>query len=271
MTPRSRTRQRERLWRAPGLLLLLLLCVTSRTVTAQRAPPPGVDAARALLSQAIDLYVVGRYREAAERLRPLVETRVLTDRADQGEALRAYGISLYLSGGHAGAARAFRDLLRLEPTTRLDPAFVRPEVVSYFEAVRRQVQGELNELVRKRGPKHSAAVNLLPPWGQFRNGHRTKGYVVLAGELVFGLTSITTAALLYAWRGDTRVFAGHEDVAGPLTKMNYVSFAAVAALVVYGIIDGLYYYYNPPPASPPDMRSATPSPYAPRTDALFRF
>jgi hypothetical protein len=255
-----------------ALVLQLLLGVAPASAQPPPRPPAaGVDAARALLSQAIDLYVIGRYREAAERLRPLVETRVLTDRADQGEALRAYGISLYLSGGREGAARAFRDLLRLEPTTRLDPAFVRPEVVSFFEGVRRQVRAEQNELIRKRGPKHSAAVNLIPPWGQFRNGHRTKAYVLLAGELAFTATSITTAALLYSWRGDDRVFRGREELAGPLTKINYISFTLVGVLLAYGIIDGLYYYYNPPPASRLKMWSATPVSAPSRSEAFFKF
>ncbi len=233
------------------------------------------EAARALLRQAIDLYVVGRYAEAAERLRPLVETRVLQDRADQGEALRAYGISLFLIGARAGAERAFRDLLRLEPAARLDPSFVRPEVVSFFEWVRRRHQAEQLELLRKRGPRHSAAVNLLPPWGQFSNGHRTKAYVLLGGELGLAATSITTAALLYSWRGSTREFAGHEGAYPALSTINYVSFAALGALLVYGIIDGLYHYYRLPPAEPParssQLGSANPSWHRSVQGAVFRF
>jgi hypothetical protein len=226
-------------------LVVLVLLVADGTAGGQGQPPPA-DAARQLLQQAIDLYVVGRYKEAADRLRPLVETRVLTDRADQAEALRAYGISLFLSGGRAGAERAFRDLLRVQPTARLDPAFVRPEVVGFFEQVRRRHLAEQNELIRKRGPKHSAAVNLVPPWGQFRNGHRAKAYVLLGGELLFAATSITTAALLYSWRDSTHQFPGHESEAEPLAVVNYTTFGLLGALLIYGVIDGLYYYYKPP-------------------------
>jgi hypothetical protein len=210
-----------------------------------------------LLRQAIDLYVLGRYKEATERLRPLVETRVLKDRADQGEALRAYGISLFLIGARAGSERAFRDLLRLEPSARLDPAFVRPEVVRFFEQVRFRHQAELVELVRRRGPKGSAAVNLLPPWGQFRNGHRVKGYILLGGEIALGITSATTAGLLYSWRGDTREFPGHQGAAGPLSLANYVSFGVLAALLVYGVVDGLYHYYTVPAAYSRQGKGAT--------------
>jgi hypothetical protein len=206
------------------------------------------SAPRALLRQAIDLYVVGRYAEAAARLRPLVESRVLTDMADQKEALRTYGISLYLSGSKPGAERAFRHLLRLDPKARLDPSFVRPEVVAFFDRIRERYTWELKEVVRKRGPKGHAVANLIPPWGQFQNGHRTKGYLVLGGELGFGAASIVTAALLWSWQRDDRTFesTGTVEVLRPI---HWVTFAAAMAVVAYGIIDGLYYYYRTPPAT----------------------
>jgi hypothetical protein len=207
--------------------------------------------AQTLLRQAMDLYVVGRYREAAERLRPLVEASQLKDVIDQKEALRAYGTSLYLSGGTSGAERAFRDLLRIDPKTRLDPAFVRPEVVRFFEEVRWRNEYDLNDVVRQRGPQGHAAANLLPPWGQFQNHHKTKGYWLLGGELGLTALSITTGALLYSWRSETGEFKDHEGAYRPVSLTNYISFGALVGLVLYGIIDGLYYYYSAPPPMAP--------------------
>ena len=152
----------------PLLAVCLVLLTSLSPAHAQSRPVTP----RKLLGQAVDLYMEGRYKEAAERLRPLVQSRVLRDRADQKEALRAYGVSLYLSGGKAGAERAFRDLLRLDPKERLDPDFVRPEVIVFFEYVRNKYRAELTTVVRK-APK--IWVNLFPPWGQFQNGHNTKG------------------------------------------------------------------------------------------------
>ena len=110
---------------------------TASQPTSQPAARSGeeVNPARRLLRGAIDLYMVGRYREAAALLRPLVEARVLKDRADQQEALRIYGITLFLSGARVGSERAFRHLLRIAPHSRLDRSFVRPEVVSYVRAL----------------------------------------------------------------------------------------------------------------------------------------
>jgi len=91
---------------AAVLLLALALALAPATADAQGTslPAGGTEAARATLRQAIDLYVVGRYQEAAQKLRPLVETRSLRDPVDQGEALRAYGISMVLIGARAGCA-----------------------------------------------------------------------------------------------------------------------------------------------------------------------
>ncbi len=233
----------------------------------QPAPPP-VDSAdsaaeaRKLLRKAIDLYASGRYAEAAARLRPLVEERVLADQADQKEALRAYGVSLYLSGARAGAERAFRALLRMDVEERLDPNFVRPEVVAYFERLRSQYQAELAGEVRRRTPRYLVA-NLLPPWGQFQNRHRVKGYLVLSGELLFAAGSITTAALLYSWRDKQGRFPGHEEDYTAVSAVNYATFAALAAVIVYGVVDGLYYYYRDRPDSRDEQVAAQP--------ALIRF
>lgn len=213
---------------------------------SQPTPTQRGSIARSLLRQAIDLYVVGRYKDAAEKLRPLVETKILKDRADQKEALRAYGISLYLSGARAGAERAFRELLRLDSREQLDPGYVRPEVVAFFQWVRQRHQAELTLEMRKRGPTGHAVANLVPPWGQFQNGHRKKGYAILGGELGLVAASVVSAALLYSWRDSTHQFPGKEDEAEALMVVNYVSLGALAALVVYGIVDGLYYYYRVP-------------------------
>ena len=254
-----------------ALIVSVLLLGGAAWAEPPKRPEPSPEAARELLRQAIDLYVVGRYQQAADRLRPLLETRVLQDRDDQREALRAYGISLFLSGARAGAARAFRDLLRIEPAARLDPSFVRPEVVRFFEEVRAQHVAEQNELVRKRGPKHSAAVNLIPPWGQFKNGHRRKAYAILSGEIALAATSLATAALLRSWAGPSNEFPGHEGAYRPLTVVNYVSFGGLVALVGYGIVDGLYHYYRVPRSPAREMRSDARTTQAPPLSPIVSF
>lgn len=199
---------------------------------------------RALLRQAMDLYLQGRYAQAAARLRPLVEARSLADQADQLEALRTYGIALFLSGARAGAERAFRDLLRRAPRERLDPNFVRPEAVRFFEGVRRRHVAEANRLVARSAPKGSAVVNLLPPWGQFQNEHRTKGWLLAGGLLTSAAVAATTLGVWYGMRGEAGTFDGNEKTAEALQVVNLVSAGIFAGLYLYGVVDGLYHYFR---------------------------
>lgn len=251
-------------------LVLTLALLAATSAQAQENEPPAESKedsaaeARRLLGKAIDLYAEGQYAEAAQRLRPLVETRVLADEADQKEALRTYGLALFLSGARAGAEQAFRGLLRLDIKEKLDPAFVRPEVVAFFDELRLRYQAELALEARRRNPRYLVA-NLLPPWGQFQNRHRVKGYLILSGEIAFAAGSIVSAALLYSWRDKQGRFPGHEDDYEPLVAINYAGFAALGAVLLYGMVDGLYYYYRDrPDLSPGSVQAAGPP-------ALFRF
>ncbi|MCA9667435.1 MAG: hypothetical protein KC503_17670 [Myxococcales bacterium] len=229
--------------RAMVAVVTLLLAATALPRAAQAVQP---QEARRLLREAIDLYSMGKYAQAAQRLGRLVKGEALRDRADQIEALRIYGIASYLIKNQQVAERAFRSLLRLEPAAKLDPSFVRPEVVRFFEAVRRAVDLEQRKVIRKHGPRGSAAVNLLPPWGQFRNGHRTKGFVVLGIELGLVASSVVSAAVLYSQRGDHNLFPFSRTTFRALQITNVASVATLALVMLYGAIDGLYYYYRAP-------------------------
>ncbi|MBW2733075.1 MAG: hypothetical protein JRH20_11845 [Deltaproteobacteria bacterium] len=192
----------------------------------------------------MDLYIRGQYGAAVRELRPLVEWRTLADRADHLEALKTYGIALCLHGAHSAADRAFRALLRFDPAVGLDPRFVRPEAVAFFEGVRGRYRREMDNLVATSAPQGSALVNLLPPWGQFRNGQNTKAKMLLGVEVVSALVSTATAVMLYSWRDEQGTFGEHAGSADTLQRVNVISFALLAGALVYGVVDGLYYYYR---------------------------
>lgn len=200
--------------------------------------------ARQRLTRALDLYIRGSYGEAVSELRPLVERRVLDDRADHLEALKTYGIALVLHGARPAAEGAFRALLRFDPSARLDPRFVRPEAVAFFERVRRRYRREMDQVVQRSAPQGSALVNLLPPWGQFRNGHRTKARVLIGVEALTALVSVTSAVLLYSWQRDDGTFGDRSSAAQALQWTNIASFAVLAGALAYGVVDGLYHYYR---------------------------
>ncbi|MCK5800158.1 MAG: hypothetical protein KAI47_23370 [Deltaproteobacteria bacterium] len=234
---------------------VFLICLLGHDAAAAPASKPalrpmvpsgskGDKGPRALLREALGLYVRGRYAAAAAHLDPLVQQRSLSDRADQIEALRTYGVTLYLSGARPGAERAFRNLLRLAPDERLDPDFVRPGVVRFFDDVRRRYRRELDAMVARSAPKGSAVVNLLPPWGQFQNGHRKKAFGILGGLLTTGVAAIATFGV---WEGLVHAdgtFDIADSTAQGLKIGNLVAVGLFVGIYIYGVVDGLVYYFR---------------------------
>ncbi len=224
---------------------------------ARPAPAP-TTASRlkpgAVLNEASNQFSFGRYRRVVALLRPLVERDLLTSRDDQVEALRLYGICLYLTGRKAAALRIFQTLVSLAPETRLDPRLVQPEVVAAFERIRRSKLLQIRRAARRKLHRRYGFLNLLPPVGQFQNGHWRKGVTVLSLELAFLGANIGT---YYALRSRSlrqpdrtfvekdaqgNVIADHRPLARALQVINISSLVLLCGTVVYGIIDGYVHY-----------------------------
>lgn len=160
------------------------------------------------------------------------------ERSDRHEALRAYGIACALVQRTTAAEGAFLLLLDVDPQARLDPELVRPEAVALFEDVRLRRQQALVAVYRKARGRRYLVLNLLPPAGQLQNKQYAKAYTVLGLEIGLLGLNLVSGSLLYAWRGDHQDFPGHEDSARALRPTNWVSFGALLAVVVYGVVDG---------------------------------
>jgi hypothetical protein len=171
--------------------------------------------------------------------------------AQRAQALRYLGIGLYLTGRQEGAETAFFDLLRLRPHTRLDPTTTRPDVVAFFENVRRRHAAEISEAASNR-PGKSLALAFLPPFGQFQSGHKARGITFAALELLSLGAAIATNAQLHAWDKwpghtfmsppDVMPFENHQDAARTVKALNYTAVALFATTVVIGIVDGVASY-----------------------------
>jgi len=229
---------------------------------ADVAPPPepvingpGATAAvpvdaEAALERARAAYEYGEMEMVVDSSRLVAEGRLHPTAAQRAQALRYLGIGLYLTDRQEGAETAFFDLLRLRPRMRLDPTNTRPDVVAFFETVRRRHAVEINEAASNR-PGKSLLLAFLPPFGQFQAGHKARGITFAALEVVSLGGAIATKLTLDAWNkypGNTfmppsdETGTNHQDGARTLKSLNWVSVALFATTIVIGMVDGVASY-----------------------------
>jgi hypothetical protein len=203
--------------------------------TAQQTPP---STAFAALVRATAAYEYGDMMQVVEAVRPVAEGTLPANTSQRARALRYLGIGLFLTNRALGAENAFSELLRIDPSARLDPTSARPEVVGFFENIRhQQVKRELST--------RSFVWNLLPPAGQFQNGHKTKGWILAGVELTSAATFVTSWLLVRSWHNNDGTY-DHDNLVPGLRWVNWTSCGVLAATFIYGVIDGLVNYYKTP-------------------------
>ncbi len=168
------------------------------------------------LQRGKNAYDRGEFARAVEIVHPLIypEIRLQTE----GQIVLAHrilGVSYLFEKRQDDATQEFRRLLQLIPDYRFDPLLDPPEVVDFFNNVRRGYESELADLEARRkamerarqrdreecekvlaGPekrvgRNSYTINFFPfGAGQFQNGQRKKGWGFLVGESVLGAVSV---------------------------------------------------------------------------------
>ena len=170
--------------------------------------------------------------------------------ADLGEAHRLSGIAAFFEQRGDAAETHFLAYLRIDLDGRLDPALYPPDVVAFFNDVASRHAAELRAL--RMRPTRSWYLTLLPPFAQFQNGERTRGYVIggVLGSLL--ITNLTTYLLLRSWCEHTQGSAGggltcndpsdHTRAAARIRPYNIASGIGALAVYVYGVYDGIRGY-----------------------------
>ncbi|MDX2023125.1 MAG: tetratricopeptide repeat protein [Deltaproteobacteria bacterium] len=204
-----------------------------------KTQPATADAA---LKQAESAYEYGDMPLLVESARFVTDGTLEATTDEQAAALRFLGIGLYVTGRVEGARTAFEKLLQLRPNTYLDPATTRPEIVTFFFDLRRRRIRELRAADQANRP--NVLWNFVPPMGQFNNGDRVKGWILLVGEAVTLATAATTYAVVKTWQRPNKtvcegVCPERTDTANTLRSVNITAGAAFIALYAYGVIDGL--------------------------------
>jgi hypothetical protein len=196
--------------------------VIALLVALTLAAPPGD------LKRARDRFEFGAWADAAGTIRNWLAKNPDAQGPDAVEALRMLGISEFHLGDLNQARSSFVALLSIEPDYALDPFLVPPPVVEFFDRVKREHEPQLEPLrERKRAAEEQARLaeearrKLIleeqartgPPtkvirvqeriylfnWmpfgaGQFQNGHKAKGTLIAASQLV--LAGVNLGAIL---------------------------------------------------------------------------
>ncbi len=218
---------------------MALKCVVIALVIASTASAqPGLDPASAL-RDANAAATAGDWAKVAALAAPVTFSASTVDRA---EAFRLRGLAEFFQNQQAVAERDFVAYLRLDVDGHLDPALYPPEAINFFNDVRARHAAEL-----RRAPKRYAVLALLPPFAQFQNGERTKGWVITGLLGAFAATNVTTYFLLRAWchdSGDTCDASGkdHFTAAQHLEAINIAAGVGLILTYAYGVYDGVSGY-----------------------------
>jgi hypothetical protein len=203
---------------------------------ARKSKPPS-NASAALL-RAAAAYEYGDINQVVDSARIITEGVLPSTPAQQTQALRLLGIGLYLTNRPVGAEAAFTELLRREPFARLDPTSTRPEVVAFFENLRRQQRAEEHS-------KRRLIWNFIPPGGQFQNGDNVKGWLILGVGVASLATTVTTLVVLKKWAHTDYTSDHPTSTRTTLQDVNWIAGGVLAATYIYGVFDGLIGYSKP--------------------------
>lgn len=248
-----------RLW-----LWVAALCALPGLASA--APDPHAELERGRLA-----YGHGDYKGTIALLRPLVYPSItLAAEADVVDTYKLMALSYFFENDEKGAEGAFKNLLQIAPSFELDPLIEPPPAVAFFREVRKKEadlikelelrrererkererkerEARLREAMRERlvvtrtERRNIYALNFVP-FGvpQFQNGHRTKGYVLLASQL----TMASLSAGIWAYQLN-RYPSGKvpDDEVDTVNQQQVVHIAAggvFLALYAYGVWDGIH-------------------------------
>jgi tetratricopeptide (TPR) repeat protein len=131
-------------------LLALTLTLAQQEVAPE--PRPAVEA----LSRARGYFEYGDYPRASKMLSQLVEVGRFETPAQRAEAYRLLGLSLFYQGRNGEAYSAFLEYLYLEPDAELDPFYVPPAAVAFFDNVKKEAEPKLAPLRAQKRAEQDA-------------------------------------------------------------------------------------------------------------------
>jgi len=243
-----------------------------------RAQPESEEAVAEQVRLAQRDFEYGDYAKVSQRLASLVEVGRFQTAELRAKAYSLLGEALLLQNPprEAEAHRAFLELLFLDPDTELDPFYVPPKVIEFFEAEKKELEPQIaplraqrradkearrkaleEESQRRRAEEtarrlaamqpsvertvvqHEFWVSLLPfGLGQLQNGDKSLGYTLATLEIIFGAASAGSTLLIETLRDQSTQKFGQGDykIATRLEVVKWVGAAAFYGLWAFGAI-----------------------------------
>lgn len=170
--------------------------------------------------------------------------------ADLAEAHRLAGLAAFFKGDKPTAEHHLLSYLRLDLDGQLDPTLYPPEAITFFSNVKAKHNAELR--ARRKQPKRTWLLTLVPPLGQWQNGEHTKAFLVggLLGAFLIG--NVSSFAILRSWctrvsgdEGSSLTCDDSKDrasAAAQLRTINLVTGVGLILTYAYGVYDGVQGY-----------------------------
>lgn len=250
--------------RRPVLAALALLLAAAPQAQTATEPADLVRAMEDAVARLDYVTAEARAREALARFDALSPDQLVTVHT-------ALGVLLHARNEAVEARRQFEAALSLDPALALDPVLVSPKTLQFFEDVKATAQTASGppaapaiRYVVLTDPRPSAAVRslVLPGWGQFYKGDRTKGwaFAVAGGTLaVSTLAADVARAQARADYNSARTEAEAERLHGPYNRWHRARNAlaiGTAAVWAGAALDAL----ATGGPEPPDSFSLAPAP-----------
>ena len=255
-----------RLFAATILLLLLALAAgpafgqvraaedDSALQDDRSARPP--DNGEEILERAQNLYEYGDYAGMVKLLSGGLNRKIF-ENGQLTSVHRLLGIGHFILQNRNKSREHFLRLLTKDPDHQLDPLYVPPIIIDFYEGIREEHKEMLDairiqqrkeeerrreqaaeKIVLKKNPYF---VNFIPfGAGQFQNGKAVKGTLFLTGQAIALSLNITGYWIAENLEGED----GYYSKADARTAKNwrivqYASLGVLGALVIGGIVDAL--------------------------------
>jgi tetratricopeptide (TPR) repeat protein len=137
----------------------VIVAILAALTLAQAAPPASDQDTRAAaeaFNRARVTFEYGDYAQASKLLSALVEAGRFESLQMRAEAYRLLGLSLFYQGRKGDSYSAFLEYLFINPDAELDPFYVPPAAVSFFDQVKKEAEPRLAPLRAQKRAEQDA-------------------------------------------------------------------------------------------------------------------